>query len=190
MSMATSSYIYRPHDHYENEDVSIDMQYAKHDCRNPLDFAKEPWEHCRDATNTYLSLRFEKRDHFKSKLTTKQRKRVEHEISRIEQTRVNFSSNAKKEQLMLDLKRARKAWKTEVKENREDYVKEVKEKQPPDPAKYVRFSEEIPTPCYFEILCSRTADPYKYFMPRMIVSVVLKQSYKFLPFISEFSMLT
>ena len=81
--------------HQVNEDVHVDMQYAQHGC-TPDEFAAEPWNHCKDHTNTYLSLRFDKREEFKMKLDPDRLERVRHEERRIEQTRVNFTSHVKK----------------------------------------------------------------------------------------------
>ncbi|PVH86274.1 hypothetical protein DL98DRAFT_11413 [Cadophora sp. DSE1049] len=142
--------------HQAHEDVHIDMQYAQHGC-TPDEFAAEPWKHCKDHTNTYLSLRFDKRKDFKSKLDKDRLERVLHEERRIEQTRVNFTSHVKKRHeerlkrfeqtkghltsdvekrdiLSLDtmssLKKAKQDWKTEVVGNREEYAAKIR-KQPP-----------------------------------------------------------
>lgn len=124
-----------PHPHHRNEDVCVDMHYAKHDCKDPLLFAAEPWKYCKDSANTYLGLRFEKRAHFKSKLTPKELKRVEHEELRIKQTRANFSSYPRKKEMMLELREARKAWKIEVTNKLENYGQQ---EQPLYPKTWVR----------------------------------------------------
>jgi hypothetical protein len=59
----------------------------------------------------------------------KKLERVIHEEERIKQTRVNFASYPKKQQMMERLKSAKKAWKEEVKEKREEYVKKIKRQQ-------------------------------------------------------------
>jgi hypothetical protein len=51
--------------HHENEDAHVDMQFAKDGCSGPVEFAAKPWLDCKDSTNTYLSLRFTKRELFK-----------------------------------------------------------------------------------------------------------------------------
>jgi hypothetical protein len=132
---------YEPRPPRANQDVFIDMQYSKHDCPDQTAFVTEPWNYCQDATNTYLSLRFDQRKKFKSKLNEKQLKRVEHEEERIEQTRVNFSSYDMKKQMMDDLKTARREWKTEVKTKREEYVRKIQEKRPKYPVMWNRNQE-------------------------------------------------
>ncbi|CZR52676.1 uncharacterized protein PAC_02553 [Phialocephala subalpina] len=59
----------------------------------------------------------------------KKLERVIHEEERIKQTRVNFASYPMKEQMMERLRLARKAWKEEVKEKREEYVKKIERQQ-------------------------------------------------------------
>ncbi|KAF8849052.1 hypothetical protein BDZ45DRAFT_753177 [Acephala macrosclerotiorum] len=163
---AASSFIYVPHAHERDQDVHIDMQYAKHSVHNPLEFANEPWKHCENHTNCYLGLRFDRRDEFKEELKKmdeefkrgikemelqhemndddgiqdmlremresnkgKKLERVIHEEERIKQTRVNFASYPKKQQMMEHLKLAKKAWKEEVNKRREEYVKTIKKQQ-------------------------------------------------------------
>ncbi|KUJ13404.1 uncharacterized protein LY89DRAFT_721425 [Mollisia scopiformis] len=65
---APSSFRYVPHAHKKDQDVFIDMQYAKHSCDKPLEFAQEPWKYCDNHTNCYLGLRFDRRDEFKERL--------------------------------------------------------------------------------------------------------------------------
>jgi hypothetical protein len=65
---ALSSFHYMPHEHKKDQDVHIDMQYAKHGFTDQLEFAKEPWKHCDNHTNCYLALRFDRRNEFKKKL--------------------------------------------------------------------------------------------------------------------------
>jgi len=142
--------------HRANEDVHIDLQYAKHGCTREA-FVAEPWNNCKDHTNTFLSLRFNKREDFRSKLGEKEWKRVEHEEDRIEQTRVNFVFYVKKNHeekrkrieqtrgetvsdaelrdiigpdIMTRLKQAKQAWKAEVMKKREEYAAEI-QKHPP-----------------------------------------------------------
>jgi hypothetical protein len=62
----------------------------------------------------------------------KKLERVIHEEERIKQTRVNFASYPGKRQMMERLKAAKKAWKEEVKEKREEYVKRVKKQHQAD----------------------------------------------------------
>ncbi len=121
-----------------NEDLFVDMQYAKPDCKDPHMFATKPWEFCQDPTNTYLGLRVDKRKDFKSKLDSKASKRVEHEVQRIQQTRVNFESYENKKKMIEALKKARNEWRNEVKTKRDEYVKGVLEKQPKFPARWCR----------------------------------------------------
>lgn len=131
---------YAPQPPKEHQDVFVDMQYAKHGCTQE-DFLAKPWECCKDPTNTYLSLRFDQRERFKSNLNDKQLKRVKHEEERIEQTRVNFSSYDRKKQTMDDLKKARREWKTEVKTKCEEYAKKIQEKKPKLPLRWNRSQE-------------------------------------------------
>jgi hypothetical protein len=164
---AASSFGYVPHTHKRDQDVHIDMQYAKHSVHDPLEFANEPWKHCENHTNCYLGLRFDRRDEFKKELKKmddefkrqlqvaedqgpddndvgesqhilkemresnkgKKLERVIHEEERIKQTRVNFASYPKKQQMIERLKSAKEAWKEEVKEKREEYVKRIKKQQ-------------------------------------------------------------
>lgn len=98
----------------------------------------EPWKHCKDHTNAYLGLRFDKRSQFKNKLTPEKLKRVVHEEERIEQTRVNFTSYEKKMAMMANLKEAKRDWKFEVKARREEYVKGIKDQVPRYPARWIR----------------------------------------------------
>ena len=121
-------------------DIHVDTQYAATDCNERTDdaaqafrerFAREPWECCRDAPNTYLSLRVGKRAQFLEKLGEKdgaKRARVQHEIDRITQTRVNFSSYANKKKLMEDLRKSREAWQGEVVRKRAEYEKKTRKK--------------------------------------------------------------
>jgi len=164
---AANSFRYVPHAHKRDQDVHIDMQYAKHSVHEALEFANEPWKHCIDHTNCYLGLRFDRRDEFKEELKKmddaferqlqvaedqepddnnvdefqhmlkemresnkgKKLERVIHEEERIKQTRVNFASYPEKQQMMERLKAAKKAWKEEVKEKREEYVKRIMKQQ-------------------------------------------------------------
>jgi hypothetical protein len=140
---AISGFSYVPYSHRMNEDVFIDMQYAKHDCKVPTDFAAEPWRYCKDPINTYLSLRFEKRALFKSKLDATKLKLVENEEERIAQTRVNFSSYKEKQRMMFHLKDAWREWKKEVKDKRAEHVTWIQEKEnwekiPKYPARWKR----------------------------------------------------
>ena len=126
-------------------DIHVDTQYAATNCNERTDdaalafrdrFAREPWECCRDAPNTYLSLRVGKRAQFLEKLGEKdraKRARVQHEIDRITQTRVNFSSYANKTKLMEDLRNSREAWKDEVVRKRSEYEKKTRKKAAQQP---------------------------------------------------------
>ncbi len=102
-------------------DIHVDTQYASTNCNERMDdaaeefrdgFRRKPWEHCRDAPNTFLSIRVSKRAEFLRELgksdKTRQ-KRVQHEIDRIRQTSVNFSSYPNKKKLMDDLHQSRQS---------------------------------------------------------------------------------
>jgi hypothetical protein len=147
------------------------MQYAKHNVHDPLDpleFASEPWKHCENYTNCYLGLRFDQRDEFKKELKKmddefkrqpqdkclddndvdesksnkgKKLERVTHEEERIKQTRVNFASYPKKQQMMERLKAAKKAWKEEVKEKLEEYVERLEKHQ--EAGEHPKFPERL-----------------------------------------------
>lgn len=102
-------------------DKYIDTQFANRNCKD-TDYAKEPWRHCKDAPNTYLSIRVQKRAEFLMKLgelNPKKRDRVEHEIERIKQTRKNFSAYSNKKDLMRELAESRQAWKNAVAKEKE-----------------------------------------------------------------------
>jgi len=131
---------YVPQPHRAHQDVFPDMQYAKHGCA-PGDFLAEPWKYCQDPTNTYLSLRFDQRKDFKSKLNKKQLDRIQHEEKRIEQTRVNFSSYERKKSMMEDLKMARREWKMEVRTRCGEYVNKIQERGPKLPLRWNRNQE-------------------------------------------------
>jgi hypothetical protein len=113
-----------PHPHYPDEDVCVDMQYAKHNCKDPMLFVARPWEHCKDPTSTFLGLRFAKRDEFKLNLTPTESKRVEHEEQRIRETRAKFSSYGRK-----------KEWKREVTTKLNNYAEG---KEPMYPKSWIR----------------------------------------------------
>ncbi|RDL33145.1 uncharacterized protein BP5553_08584 [Venustampulla echinocandica] len=110
-----------------DQDVFIDMQYAKHTCTDPTAFVTEPWKYCQNPTNTYLGLRFDQREKFKSMLNKSHLSRVEHEVERIEQTRVNFCSYDRKKQMMAELNDARREWKAEVKTKLNEYIENIRE---------------------------------------------------------------
>ncbi|KAH7390185.1 hypothetical protein BKA64DRAFT_116535 [Cadophora sp. MPI-SDFR-AT-0126] len=116
--------------HRAREDVHVDIQYIHTECT--LDnYVAEPWENCKDHTSTYLSLRFDKREDFKTKISKEKLERILHEENRIQQTRVNFAANGEKKKEMMDnLKSAKKEWKGEVIHRREEYVAKVREHPP------------------------------------------------------------
>ena len=123
-------------------DIHVDTQFAKVDCQ-PSDYAREPWDHYRDCPNTYLSIREKKRKDFLQNLSPAMKKRVEHEMERIDRTRKNFSSYPNKKALMKELGDSRKAWKDSVVENLDGF-KALAEKEcqaNPDNARYRRNRE-------------------------------------------------
>jgi len=107
-------------------DIYIDTQYAITGCNKEL-YGKEPWNHCRDFPNAYLSSRVVKREAFLHNLQEDKRKRVEHEIQRIETTRKNFASHESKKDLIKELTECRQDWKREVVARLSQYEKEAKE---------------------------------------------------------------
>ena len=119
---------YLPHVHQKDKDVYIDMQHADHSCTDPIAYAEEPWKNCKDHVNCFLGLRESMRQKFKENLEGKKLQRVEHEEKRIKQTRVNFASYPKKEQMMTRLQKARNEWKVEVKARRKEYVETIKKR--------------------------------------------------------------
>jgi predicted transcriptional regulator len=123
-----------------NEDLYIDMQYAQHGCI-PADFAAEPWKHCKDHTNAYLSLRFDKRHQFKENTTQEVREQVMQEETRIRQTRVNFTSYEKKKTMLANLKNAKSEWKMEVKARREEEAKRIENYARNYPAQWSQHQE-------------------------------------------------
>lgn len=123
-------------------DIHIDTQFANANCQD-IEYAKEPWLHCRDAPNTYLSIRYSKRDEFLRKLPDGKEQRVRHEIDRIERTRKNFSSYPNKKALMRELAESRKAWENSVMENLDDFreASERKCQAEPGNAEHLRERE-------------------------------------------------
>lgn len=105
-------------------DIWTDTQFANAGCE-PISYAQEPWTHQMDTPNAYLSIRVNKRDEFLSKLDSKKRNRVEHEIERIGKTRKNFSSYENKRELIKKLEESRVAWKSEVVKSRESFIRKV-----------------------------------------------------------------
>ncbi|KAK0105805.1 hypothetical protein ONS95_004322 [Cadophora gregata] len=111
--------------HEAHQDIHIDMQYAQHGCTRD-EFAAEPWTHCKDHTSTYLSMRFDKRSDFITKLSEEKLRRVKHEEKRIDQTRVNFTSYERKKAMMEKLKAAKQGWRNEVMNKQEEYVAKIR----------------------------------------------------------------
>ncbi|KAM7183911.1 hypothetical protein V8F20_012434 [Naviculisporaceae sp. PSN 640] len=123
-------------------DIHIDTQFANAKCQ-PIEYAREPWKHCRDALNTYLSIRYSKREEFLRKAPEGKRQRVQHEIERIERTRKNFSSYPNKKTLMKELADSRKAWEDSVMENLNHFreASERKYREDPENANHRRERE-------------------------------------------------
>jgi hypothetical protein len=120
-------------------DVYVDMQYAKReepkrkDCINTkcgscdkCNYINEPWKHCQNPTNTFLSMRYSERDNFKIRLKEVDVEHWEHVIKeeeRIKCARARFEAvnDEKKNELLRALKSAREEWREEVVENKESY---------------------------------------------------------------------
>lgn len=90
------------------------------------EYAKEPWEHSRDPTNTYLGLRYSDRTPFLGKVEEEEKGRIISEENRIEQLRVNFASQESKKDLMECLRTTRQKWKEEASTRRPRPFEEVK----------------------------------------------------------------
>ena len=116
-------------------DIHIDVQFAKIVPEsNTLEYAKkyarEPWKYCRDAPNTFLSIRVDTRNEFMRQLKASdpvKHGRVQHEIDRIEETRLRFETYADKKHMFDALRESQRAWRSEVAENVDDYIQDVRE---------------------------------------------------------------
>ncbi|KAK0619465.1 hypothetical protein B0T14DRAFT_208799 [Immersiella caudata] len=114
-------------------DIHIDIQFAKivPERNAPgyaKKYAKEPWKHCRDAPNTFLSIRVDSRDEFMRQLKNLDRAkhdRVQHEIDRIKKTRLRFETNKDKRRMLDALRASQGAWRVEVVDNVDDYLEET-----------------------------------------------------------------
>jgi hypothetical protein len=114
-------------------DIHIDVQFAtivpeSNTLEYAEKYAKEPWKHCRDAPNTYLSIRFNTREEFMrqlKKLDHKKQNRVQHEIDRIEETRLRFENYPDKKGMLDALRASQRAWRDEVVESIDDYIEET-----------------------------------------------------------------
>ena len=136
------------------DDVFGDMQYARAGV-NKDHFFSEPWKHSKDTTNTFLSLRFDRRDDFEARLSKetggkKKVGRIHHEISRIRKTRNNFVSySTRNRELVSGLKIAYYQWKTEAKERAEEQILALKngafdddQKTRRSSARYIRSDDD------------------------------------------------
>jgi len=117
-------------------DIHIDVQFAKivpqsNTPEYAKRYAREPWKHCRDAPNTFLSIRVNNRDEFMRQLKNldpAKHRRVQHEIDRIEETRLRFEAYDDKRHMFDALRESQRAWRNEVAENIDDYLEENLEK--------------------------------------------------------------
>ncbi|KAK0653060.1 hypothetical protein B0T16DRAFT_455371 [Cercophora newfieldiana] len=117
-------------------DIHIDVQFAKivpesNTLEYSKKYAREPWKHCRDAPNTFLSIRFNTRDEFMQQLKSSdpaKHKRVQHEIDRIDETRLRFETYDDKKFMFNALRESQRAWRDEVAENVDDYIDETRSK--------------------------------------------------------------
>lgn len=89
-------------DHY------IDRQYKK-PTSTVEQYAEEPWKHCQDTTNTFLSLRFDDQWDFLRSLKVDQQERIGAELDRIAAARKQFSSYPNKKVLMKQLQESKGA---------------------------------------------------------------------------------
>jgi hypothetical protein len=104
-----------PHRGRQTNPQAFDARYATQEGQtNPQAFDTEPWLYYRDATNAFLSARYDKRDAFMEFLKKKEPKaaeRIEHELSRITKARRRFEEANHKNGLIQQLKESQKAWK-------------------------------------------------------------------------------
>ena len=108
-------------------DIYIDTQYAVANCL-PEDYAKCPWEFAQDALYAFTSIRFSKRADFLAlahRENPSQHARIVEELDRIRQQRANFASDPHKRDLMDDLNKSRRNWRSEVIQNRPRYERQV-----------------------------------------------------------------
>lgn len=83
--------------------------------KTKMEYAKEPWNHFRDAQNAYLSIRMNKRESFLRQMDQKTKKNIQDELDRIGQTRAIFEkSDESKKELMKQLEDSRNSWKSHV----------------------------------------------------------------------------
>lgn len=108
----------------KGKDDFVDLQYAKPSA-TPDQYSEEPWKHCLDPVNAYLSLRVEERSEFLSRLESTQQDRIQHEIDRIAKPRKLFDSNRLKRDLIQELKGSKAEWKAEVGKSAENLIKEA-----------------------------------------------------------------
>jgi hypothetical protein len=119
-------------------DIHIDVQFAKvvperNTPESAQKYAREPWKHYRDAPNTFLSIRVDARDEFMrqlKKLDPAKHGRVQHEIDRINETRLRFEAYKDKRHMFNALRASQRAWRNEVVDNVDDYLEETLGKDP------------------------------------------------------------
>jgi hypothetical protein len=109
-------------------DLAIDTQYASKNS-SPTDYAHTPWKTYKDATNSYLSVRFDQRKKFLQEVGEAERHRINHELDRISKTRKAFSKNPKKKQLIENLGSSLQIWKQDVLESIPSFVADLKTKE-------------------------------------------------------------
>src|ERR1700712_1358992 len=100
-------------------DARVDRQYVLKGIRTG-DYLKEPWRHCRDPINSYLSLRQHKKSTFLEKLETdadegpeKKRSLVD-EIKRIDEVRNRFETDTQLRKSIDALNTAHEKWRAAV----------------------------------------------------------------------------
>jgi len=129
-------------------DIHIDLQFAKivPECNTPeyaKKYAREPWKHCRDAPNTFLSIRVNTRDEFMRQLKIldhAKHDRVQHEINRIKETRLRFEAYSDKRHIFDALRESQRVWRSEVVDNVDEYLEATYNK---DPAVYEHRERDI-----------------------------------------------